>query len=120
MPKSVNAALSGGSHKFATAKLQKIFSNWSDNGDQTHTVFRPVGPTTFAANFVTDHAIPISVGANIPGAIISADGVNYPAPQVFQWFTGSVHSLGITAPGAPVGSRYAFTNWSCVTGIAKT
>lgn len=29
MPKSVNAALSGG-HKFSTIKLQAIFSTWSD------------------------------------------------------------------------------------------
>jgi hypothetical protein len=47
-----------------------VFSNWSDGGGQTHGILGPSDPTTFTANFTTQHLL--TFPASLPGGTISA------------------------------------------------
>jgi len=58
-------------------------------------------------------AIPTTIATNPPGLAISVDGLQYTAPQTFQWTQASQHTIGASSSqvGAS-GAREAFSNWS--------
>ena len=54
----------------------------------------------------------VTVTTNPPGQAIAADNTSYTSPHTFTWNVGSTHSIGVTAPPASGGTRFAFANWS--------
>ena len=51
---------------------------------------------------------PVTISSNYSGRQVTVDGVNYTAPQTFQWAVGSPHLLGVP----PSQTGYVFSNWT--------
>lgn len=74
----------GSTHTIAAASLQgsggtrQMFLNWSDNGAASHVVVAPGVPTTYTANYQTQHALTLlptpAGGGTVTSAPLSADG----------------------------------------------
>ena len=56
----------------------------------------------------------MTVATDPAGLAVTVDGTNYTAPAVFNWLSGSSHSLGTASPQASGDghSRSVFTSWS--------
>jgi hypothetical protein len=93
------------------------FKAWSSEGSITFdasvspTKATIKGPGKIIAKFAPPVAV--TINANIPGAIVNVDEVDYTTPHTFTWGIGSSHNINAvsTFPGG-VGIRYYFTDWS--------
>ncbi len=103
----------------ATADPGYLFSSWTGSGNGSYsgsnnpanvTMNAPVNET---GNF-TAGTTAVTVTTSPAGLLITVDGVGYTSPQVFNWTTGSTHTIvtdSIQNSGTP-GIRYRWTNWS--------
>ena len=63
----------------------------------------------------------ITIGTNVPNLTFSVDGIDYVAPQTFDWIPGSPHTVATTTPQAgPAGTHYRFNAWSNSGAISHT
>ena len=108
----------------ATANAGYTFSGWS--GDAEGSI-GSIGITmdankTVIANFT---AVPgtdpppgpvnglYTVTTSPSGLQITVDGTNYTAPQIFNWSSGSTHTVSVSSPQSGAsGTRYVFSSWS--------
>jgi hypothetical protein len=95
--------LSGSQHTMSTAATQSggtgvqcIWTNWSDNGAITHTVFA-TNSQTYTANFITQYYLTMAAGT---GGTVTPSS---------EWTTsGAVVAIN----AIPNNGYYSFTNWS--------
>jgi len=79
------------------------------------------GPITEAAAFAPPPTVHVTVQTTPAGRTFSVDGTSYSATQVFEWVTGSTHTIATTTPQAGgTGVRYAWTHWSDAGAISHT
>jgi len=88
------------------------FSTW---GGSVNTTSNPAniamdGQKTITANFVSQAGI--TVTSNPSGRTVVVDGAPYTAPAVFQWTTGSIHTIEAPSPQQAASVQYTFTGWS--------
>jgi hypothetical protein len=90
--------------------MRYVFSNWSDNGLQTH--MRHIGSSVrIIARFVLQSRIVLV--SDPPNLNITVDGVVRMAPYDDWWDTGTMHTISAISPQTvTVGSRFAFIKWS--------
>ena len=109
----------------ATANAGYTFSGWS--GDASGTT-GPIEITMDANKTVTANFTVVPGGGGSPpdtpssqytvmtsptGLQITVDGTNYTAPQIFNWSSGSTHTVSVSSPQSGVpGTRYVFSSWS--------
>ncbi len=94
------------------------FASWSGTGTgSTSDTLNPSsvtvnGPITETAHF-TRFSAQVKVQTNPAGQHIIVDGTSYSSPQVFNWTTGSFHTIAVpdTQTGG-VGTRYIFSSWN--------
>src|ERR1035441_2926847 len=70
--------------------------------------------TLLASSPSNVNAVSVTVATAPPGLSVTVDGINYVAPAVFDWTSGSPHTLAAPSPQpAPDGhSRNVFSSWS--------
>ncbi|HSB05495.1 MAG TPA: fibronectin type III domain-containing protein [Thermodesulfobacteriota bacterium] len=78
----------------------------------------------------TSRAVALNIGSvnqgytvttDPPGLFVVVDGLNYRAPETFNWTPGSSHTVSITSPQfGPSGSQYAFGSWNDGGGQSHT
>ncbi len=103
----------------ATPDAFYTFGGWTGTGAGSYT--GPNNPATVTMNAPvretpnwTAGTVPVTVTTNPVGLTITVDGVNYTSPRVFNWTTGSAHTIvtdSIQASGL-TGLRYAWDTWS--------
>jgi hypothetical protein len=75
---------------------------------------------SFTFIFLTN-TIPVTVQTSPSGLSITVDGTPYTGPQVFNWTTGSTHTIATTSPqSGGAGTQYAWSNWSDGGAISHT
>ena len=124
-------ALEGGRHWYALNQMVTVtatpanavyaFVNWAGGpitpaggaapaGGGSGTLVMD-GPKSLTANFgkLMDYKV-----TSVPeGRQVVVDGSTYTTPKVFNWLSGSEHTVGVTSPQAGVeGTRYVFQGWS--------
>ena len=67
-------------------------------------------PRSVTANFAKISGI--TVATNPPGLQITIDGTSYTAPKVFNWVSGSQHTISVFSPQTGAGTRRVFSSWS--------
>jgi len=87
-----------------------LYLSWSDGGPQSHTVTIS-SPSTFVANFTTEHEI--LVDTSPLGLQVRIDGNPFSAPAGFWCVEGTSFEIGTPSPqGGVSGIRYAYLSWS--------
>ena len=56
--------------------------------------------------------VSVTIATNPPGQPIAVDGTAYSDTKVFNWATGSSHTIASASTQGSGGIRYAFANWS--------
>jgi hypothetical protein len=56
--------------------------------------------------------IQVTVQTNPAGRSFTVDGLSYTSPQVFNWQSGSSHTIATTSPQGNNSTRYNWSNWS--------
>jgi uncharacterized delta-60 repeat protein len=74
-------------------------------GKAQFALARFLSPTQLMLNNVTVQTAPA-------GLQITVDGLNFTAPQNFNWVAGSNHTIATTSPQGSGGTRNVFANWS--------
>ena len=89
----------------------KFYDLMNENGTATRSVTLTVGTVNQGVTVATDP----------PGLYVLVDGLNYKAPQTFNWTPGSSHPVSTSSPqyGAS-GAQYAFNAWSDGGGQSHT
>jgi uncharacterized repeat protein (TIGR02543 family) len=103
----------------ATADPGYNFGGWTGTGAGSYS--GPNNPATVTMNAPvretpnwTAGNVSVTVATNPVGLAITVDGVNYSSPRVFNWTTGSAHTIAtdsIQASGLG-GLRYAWATWN--------
>ncbi|MBL8219605.1 MAG: S-layer homology domain-containing protein [Bryobacterales bacterium] len=113
-PNTADGYYSSGMTVTATATPSPgfTFSNWSG---ALSTISNPVniaidGQKTIMANFVSQAGI--TVTSNPSGRTVVVDGTQYTAPAVFQWTTGTIHTIEAPSPQQAANVQYTFAGWS--------
>lgn len=102
----------------ATSGTNHNFLSWTGSGSGSYT--GPDNPTSVVmnaplaqtANFA-DATITVTVQAWPPGQLFTVDGVSYSSHQIFNWITGSNHTIATSSQqvgGAD--TRYLYSGWS--------
>ncbi|MBI4684990.1 MAG: right-handed parallel beta-helix repeat-containing protein [Nitrospirae bacterium] len=61
----------------------------------------------------TGTGVSITITTSPSGLHIIVDGINYTAPQTFNWTQGSSHTIGVSSPqDGSTGTRYVYSSWS--------
>ncbi|RKY88170.1 hypothetical protein DRQ11_04355, partial [candidate division KSB1 bacterium] len=97
----------------ATANSGYVFAGWSGDlsGTTNPTSILMDGPKSVTANF--GRLVEVTVTTNPLGLSITVDGTNYTSPQVFNWVSGSTHTIGVSSPqSGGEGVQYVFSSWS--------
>jgi hypothetical protein len=111
----------------ATPSNGYSFNHWTGSGSgsfsgTTNSVNITMnGPITETAAFQLPPTVHVTVQTTPAGRTFSVDGTSYSATQVFEWVTGSTHTIATTTPqsGDP-GVRYYFSSWSDGGAISHT
>ena len=111
----------------ATPSTGYSFTTWTGSGSGSYSgTNNPAsitmnGPITEAAAFAPPPTVHVTVQTSPAGRTFSVDGTSYSATQVFEWVTGSTHTIATTTPQAGgTGVRYAWTHWSDAGAISHT
>jgi hypothetical protein len=68
--------------------------------------------STFTFYFISN-IVPVTVQANLPGAVFLVDGATCTNANTFNWPPGSSHSLAALSPqSAGAGTQYVWSSWS--------
>ncbi|MDB6018253.1 MAG: parallel beta-helix repeat [Pedosphaera sp.] len=74
----------------------------------------------FSFTFVTS-TIPVTVQPNPSGRSFTVDGTNYSSAQIFNWVSGSSHTIATTlSQSGGTGAQYAWVSWSDGGAISHT
>jgi hypothetical protein len=93
------------------------FTGWNGSGSGSYT--GPNNPASVTMNGpivetgLFSAMLTITVETNPVGRSFTVDGTTYNSTQIFNWLSGSSHSLSSTSPqaGTP-GTQYVWTQWS--------
>ena len=112
-PTSANGYYASGTSVELTANPSPNyqFASWSGDlsGTSNSQSITMNAPHSVMANFA--QPVPIVVTTLPTGLSVSVDGNAVTAPQTFQWFPGSNHTINATSPQGTT-SHYAFASWS--------
>jgi hypothetical protein len=100
----------------ATPNPGYAFHSWVGYGPGSYS--GPSNPATITVNGDIVQtgkfqvSVPITITTSPPGLRIGVDGVDYVAPQTFEWASGSIHAVDVDSLVAAPGDRHRFTSWS--------
>ncbi|UCD91622.1 MAG: hypothetical protein JSV43_05040 [Methanobacteriota archaeon] len=87
-----------------------MWRNWSDGGAKLHQ-YTCTGAEVVTANFTKQYEVTITTSPQLFSVIV--DTVGGPAPRVFWWDEGSVHTLeALDVVPIDANRRWNFTSWS--------
>lgn len=98
----------------AAANSGYVFASWTGNVANMNNASTSVtmnGPQTVVANF-GPATVSVAVGTSPGGLSFTVDGVGYSSSHIFNWQTGSQHSLATASQQTSPGTMYAFNHWS--------
>jgi len=91
---------------------RKVYTSWSDAGNQIHNYTVPMGGATVTANYHTEYRHVITSTPITGDGILYVDGANRTAPYLTGWLDSgsSIDLYAYLFPDGNVG--YAFENWN--------
>ena len=125
-PSGAVAVNSGASQAFAIAAnplfhIADVLVDGGSIGPATnHTFTNVISNHTITASFAAD-TVQVTVQTSPAGRSVRVDGLLLSAPQVFNWISGSTHTIATdSVQNGTAGTRYLYQSWSDAGAISHT